>query len=64
METNKKIDEVFTELKKEINSIFLSRPVKNFTEKNNIKLAAVAEYDYTMRDLTEKNKVSLFSSER
>lgn len=64
--TNKKtdqanIDEVFAELKKEIKTIFTSLPIKNFIEKNNIKLSAVCEYSQVMEPLTKENKKDLLA---
>lgn len=59
VEINKKIDMVFNELKTEIDFIFGCKPIKTFTQRNNIKLIAVAEYDEVMQELTDKNIISL-----
>lgn len=54
------VDAVFEELKDEIKSIFSSKPIQNFTSKNNIKLSAIAEYSKVMEPLSKKNTISLF----
>ena len=55
IEINNKIDKVFRDLKTEIDLIFGCKPIKTFAEKNNIKLVAVAECDYVMKELTGEN---------
>lgn len=54
------IDEVFEELKDEIRNIFSSKPIHNFTSKNNIKLSAIAEYSTVMEPLSKENTIILF----
>lgn len=54
------VDAVFKELKDEIKSIFSSKPIHNFTSKNNIKLSAIAEYSKVMEPLSKENTISLF----
>jgi len=54
-QVEKKISRLFDDLKSEISSIFSSAPIRSFTEKNNIKLMAVAERDYIMQELTCEN---------
>lgn len=54
------VDAVFEELKDEIKSIFSSKPIQNFTSKNNIKLSAIAEYSKVMEPLSKENIISLF----
>ena len=59
-EDAEKLNKVFCELKSEINNIFSSGPVKSFTEKNNIKLVAVAECSEVMEELTDENIAYLY----
>lgn len=54
------VDEVFEELKDEIRNIFSSKPIQNFTSKNNIKLSAIAEYSKVMEPLSKENIIILF----
>lgn len=53
------VDAVFEELKDEIKSIFSSKPIQNFTSKNNIKLSAIAEYSKVMEPLSKENIIVL-----
>lgn len=55
-----KVEEVFDRLKDEINNVFSSNPIQNFTKKNNIKLSALAEYAKVMESLKKENTISLF----
>lgn len=54
------VDAVFEELKDEIKRIFSSKPIQNFTSKNNIKLSAIAECSKVMEPLSKENVISLF----
>lgn len=55
-----KVEEVFDRLKDEINNVFFSNPIQNFTKKNNIKLSALVEYAKVMEPLKKENTISLF----
>lgn len=59
-ETNGKLQIVFEKLQAEIAAIFNSDPIQTFIKKHHITLAAVAEHDYIMKDLTTQNKVILY----
>lgn len=54
------IDNLFFDLKTEIETIFNSSPIKNFTKNNNIELMAVAEYAEVMCPLTTNNILYLY----
>jgi hypothetical protein len=58
------IENIFDELKDEIESIFNSPPIKKFTNDNNIKLNAFAEYSMVMEPLTKDNIISLIKDIR
>lgn len=58
--TNNEIQAVFDELKKEINAVFNSKPIKTFCRKNNIILQAFAEKSKVMTDLNVNNVISLY----
>ena len=58
--TNNEIQAVFDELKKEINAVFNSKPIKAFCQKNNIILQAFAEKSTVMKDLKSDNVISLY----
>ena len=53
------INEVFELLQTEIDKIFNSRPIKNFTSKHKISLMAVAEFAEVMEPITNANTVIL-----
>lgn len=58
-EQQKELDAIFNELAEEIKVIFESEPVRKFTEKNNIKLCAIAEHAKTMCALSTENMIAL-----
>ncbi len=58
----RQVDAVFKELKDEIKSIFSSKPIQNFTGKNNIKLSAIAEYSKVMEPLSKENIIVLYKA--
>ncbi len=58
-EASEKINQVFDELKEEIKNIFCSEPIKCFTEKNKIKLIAIAQHAEVMEELTNENIIYL-----
>ena len=53
------IEEVFEELKAEINAIFRCRTIADFCEEHNIELMAIAEESKVMERLTKDNTINL-----
>ena len=55
------VDEIFSELKQEMTSIFNCAYIKKFITKHNIKLTAIAEYAEIMGPLIDQNALILIS---
>ena len=54
------IDQLFDELKTEIETIFNSLPIKTFVKKNNIQLKAIAQCAEVVAPITTENIIYLY----
>ena len=61
-EQRRGIDTLFNDLQDEIEIVFGGKhsPIRQFAEKNNIQLKAIAQYAEVMSPLTEENRIFLF----
>ena len=62
-EEEKQINEVFKELKEEIDILFKKGPIREYADKNNIKLKAYAQHSKFMEGITEYNIKDLMENE-
>ena len=62
-EEEKQINEVFKELKEEIDILFKKGPIREYADKNNIKLKAYAQHSKVMEGIKEYNIKDLMENE-